>query len=208
MGQLIAIHPINPQPRLLKQAAEILEAGGVIIYPTDTTYGLGCAIDRPQAVERILAIKRLPATHQLSILCADLSDISRYARVDNQQYRWLKRFLPGPYTFVLDASREVPKSILPKRKTIGLRIPKHPICQGLVQELQRPILSTSLRLPDEGEILTDPELFKDRLLHLVDLIIDGGACSTQPSTIVDLTTETPQVLRVGIGDPAVFAQPE
>ncbi|MBF0611899.1 MAG: threonylcarbamoyl-AMP synthase [Magnetococcales bacterium] len=204
MGQNITIHPDNPQPRLLKQAATILEEGGVIVYPTDTTYGLGCALSNLKAVERIIHIKKLPANHQLSILCADLSEISRYARVDNQTYRWLKRHLPGPYTFVLEASREVPKTILPKRKTIGLRIPNHPICLGLLKELGQPILSTSLKLPGQDGILTDPEEIKQKMGDLVDLVIDGGPCPAIASTVVDLTGDIPEVLREGAGDPSVF----
>lgn len=207
MGQFLSIHPDNPQPRLIKQAAAILAEGGVIVYPTDTTYGLGCAITNPQGVERILSIKRLPATHQLSILCADLSDLAKYARVDNTVYRWLKRYLPGPYTFVLNASREVPKKILPKRNTIGLRIPNHPICLSLLKEFGQPILSTSLRLPG-GDILADPLEIRDLVGNQVELIVDGGQGSSQPSTIVDLTGDTPVVLRVGIGDPDVFAMGE
>lgn len=205
MGQYITIHPVNPQSRLLKQAATILEQGGVIVYPTDTTYGLGCALSNLKGVDRISHIKKLPDNHQLSILCADLSEISRYARVDNQTYRWLKRHLPGPYTFVLEASREVPKTILPKRKTIGLRIPNHPICLGLLKELGQPILSTSLRLPGDEAILSDPEIIRDRVGEWVDLIIDGGNCPPLASTVVDLTGELPEVLRVGVGDPSIFA---
>ncbi|MEO5376459.1 MAG: L-threonylcarbamoyladenylate synthase [Magnetococcus sp. DMHC-6] len=203
MGQYLTIHPVNPQKRLLEQSAALLQEGGIVVYPTDTNYGLGCGIGNRHGVERIMQIKQLPASHQLSILCADLSLISRYARVDNQTYRLLKRYLPGPYTFVLHATREVPKTILPKRQTIGLRIPDHPICLGLLKEFGEPILSTSVRLPGQ-DILADPSLIREQLENRVDLIIDGGILPTKPSTIVDLTGDTPQVLRVGAGDPTVF----
>ncbi|MBF0187169.1 MAG: threonylcarbamoyl-AMP synthase [Magnetococcales bacterium] len=203
MAQYFRIHPINPQERLVAQAARILEQGGVIVYPTDTTYGLGCLMSNRKGVDRILRIKRLPATHQLSIICADLSHISRFARYNNQIYRLLKRFLPGPYTFVLEATRDVPKKILPKRKTIGLRIPDHPVCLELMRHLNEPILSTSFRLPD-APILSDPELIRDQANSLVDLIVDSGQCPEVPSTIVNLTSGYPEILREGAGDPSVF----
>ncbi|MBF0339407.1 MAG: threonylcarbamoyl-AMP synthase [Magnetococcales bacterium] len=206
MAQFINIHPKNPQPRLITQVAEILREGGVIVYPTDTTYGLGCGISSRKGVERILRIKHLPTSHQLSILVSDLSDIARYARVDNATYRLLKRFLPGPYTFILEATREVPKTILPKRKTIGLRIPDHPICLELLKSLGEPLLSTSMRFPGENEeILSDPYVIHTRTDHLVDLVIDAGMLPAAPSTVVDLTGPSPEVLRAGAGDPTVFS---
>ncbi|MBF0191206.1 MAG: threonylcarbamoyl-AMP synthase [Magnetococcales bacterium] len=205
MAQFINIHPKNPQPRLITQVAEILREGGVIVYPTDTTYGLGCGLSSRKGVERIMRIKQMASSHQLSILVSDLSDIARYARVDNATYRLLKRFLPGPYTFILEATREVPKTILPKRKTIGLRIPDHPICLELLKGLGEPLLSTSMRFAGETEILSDPYVIYTRTDHLVDLVIDAGMLPASPSTVVDLTGPTPVVLRAGAGDPDVFA---
>ncbi|MBF0368256.1 MAG: threonylcarbamoyl-AMP synthase [Magnetococcales bacterium] len=199
MGQFFSIHPDNPQPRLLKQAVAILEKDGLIVYPTGTNYGLGCAMNNRKGVERIIRIKNLPASHRFSILCADLSDISRFARVDNQTYRLLKRFLPGSYTFVLPATREVPKTILPKRKTIGLRIPDNPICLGLLKAFGEPLITSSLSLPDEQLSGGDPEEIRDTLGKQVDLIVDGGILPDIPSTVVDLTDGAPQVIREGAG---------
>ncbi|MBF0427869.1 MAG: threonylcarbamoyl-AMP synthase [Magnetococcales bacterium] len=204
MAQFISIHPKNPQQRLIVQVAEILQQGGIIVYPTDTTYGLGCGISNRKGVERIMRIKQMANSHQLSILVSDLSDIANYARVDNATYRLLKRFLPGPYTFILEATREVPKSILPKRKTIGLRIPDHPLCLALLRACGEPLLSTSMRFAGETEIMSDPDLIHSRTDHLVDLVIDAGPLPASPSTVVDLTGPAPVVLRVGAGDPDVF----
>ncbi|MBF0142560.1 MAG: threonylcarbamoyl-AMP synthase [Magnetococcales bacterium] len=204
MGRFLAIHPLNPQQRLIDQAAAILAEGGILVYPTDTTYGLGCLISNRQGVERIIQIKRLPPTHQFSLLCADLAGISLLARVDNATYRILKRYLPGPYTFILPASREVPKSILPKRRTIGLRIPDHPICLALLRACGEPLLSTSLQLPGEEGIMSDPETIREVMVDRVDLVIDGGPLADQPSTMVDLTEGVPRVIRHGAGDPSDF----
>ncbi|MEO5363346.1 MAG: L-threonylcarbamoyladenylate synthase [Magnetococcus sp. DMHC-8] len=204
MVSLVQIHPENPQKRLIAQAAELLQSGGVIVYPTDTAYGLGCTLSNRKGVERIIQIRQLPANHRFSILCPDLAEIARYARVDNATYRLLRRFLPGPYTFVLEATRDVPKNILPRRKTIGLRIPGHPICLALLQAVGEPLLSTTLRLPNDEHVLTDPEEIHQRLAGQVDLVIDGGILLTEPSTVVDLTEAAPVILRSGAGDPAVF----
>jgi tRNA threonylcarbamoyl adenosine modification protein (Sua5/YciO/YrdC/YwlC family) len=205
MSSLMQIHPVNPQARLIAQAAELLRTGGVIVYPTDTAYGLGCTLSNRRGVERIIQIKQLASNHLFSILCPDLAEIARYARVDNATYRLLRRHLPGPYTFVLEATRDVPKNILPRRKTIGLRIPGHPICLALLQAVGEPLLSTSVRLPREERLLVDPEEIHQRLSGQVDLVIDGGISLTEPSTVVDLTGVTPEILRSGAGDPGVFA---
>ena len=205
MVPLLKIHPDNPQKRLITRAADLLRNGGIIAYPTDTTYGLGCTISNRKGVERIIHIKQLPANHNFSILCPDLSEIAHYARVSNATYRMLKRFLPGPYTFVLEATRDVPKNILPRRKTIGLRIPGHPISLALLQVVGEPLLSTSLRLPHETRTLTDPEEIYQRLCHQVDLVIDGGISHAEPSTVVDLTGARPVILRSGAGDTTAFS---
>ncbi|MBF0097990.1 MAG: threonylcarbamoyl-AMP synthase [Magnetococcales bacterium] len=206
MASLLSIHPENPQKRLINQAAEILRNGGVIVYPTDTAYGFGCTLSNRRGVERIIQIRHLPSNHLFSILCPDLAEIARYARVDNATYRLLKRHLPGPYTFVLEATRDVPKNILPKRKTIGLRIPSHPICQALLQEVGEPLLSATVRLPNAEDALSDPEEIHKRLGNQVDLVVDGGVLTTSPSTVVDLTADQAVVLRVGTGDPSVFLE--
>ncbi len=198
---LIRIHPDNPQPRLIKQMAERLKEGGIIVYPTDTIYGLGCDIFQPKAVERICRIKGIePQKAQLSFVCADLSDLSQYAKqLGTPVYRTLKQYLPGPYTFILEASKEVPKILKSKRDTIGLRIPDNVITQALVHELGRPILSASLP-GDFVEDYTDPELIFEKFEKLVDYVIDGGIGGMKPSTIIDYTTGTPEVIREGAGE--------
>jgi tRNA threonylcarbamoyl adenosine modification protein (Sua5/YciO/YrdC/YwlC family) len=198
---LIRIHPENPQPRLIKQVVESLKAGGIVIYPTDTIYGLGCDIFQHKAIERICRIKEIePQKAQLSFVCADLSDLSHYAKqLSTPVYRTLKQYLPGPYTFILEASKEVPKILKSKRETIGLRIPANTISQAIVKELGHPILSASL--PGEFvEEYTDPELMHDKFEKLVDIILDGGIGGMMPSTIIDFTSSTPVVIREGAGD--------
>jgi tRNA threonylcarbamoyl adenosine modification protein (Sua5/YciO/YrdC/YwlC family) len=197
---LLHIHPDNPQPRQIKSVKETLEKGGVIIYPTDTIYGIGCDIFNHKAVERICQIKQVnPQKAQLSFICSDLSDLSKYARqLSTPTYRLLKQYLPGPYTFILPASREVPKLLKSKKDTIGLRVPDHPIVQAIVMELGRPILSASL--PGERvEDFTDPELIFDHFKNQVDIVVDGGFGGIIPSTIVDLTHEEPVLVRKGLG---------
>ncbi|HVG11613.1 MAG TPA: L-threonylcarbamoyladenylate synthase [Flavisolibacter sp.] len=198
---LIRIHPDNPQPRLIKQMAERLKEGGIIVYPTDTIYGLGCDIFQPKAIERICRIKGIePQKAQLSFVCADLSDLSQYAKqLGTPVYRTLKQYLPGPYTFILEASKEVPKILKSKRDTIGLRIPDNVITQALVNELGRPILSASLP-GDFVEEYTDPELIFEKFEKLVDYVIDGGIGGVKPYTIIDYTTGTPEVIREGAGE--------
>jgi tRNA threonylcarbamoyl adenosine modification protein (Sua5/YciO/YrdC/YwlC family) len=197
---LIHMHPDNPQPRLLRQVADCLRNGGVIIYPTDTIYGLGCDIAQQKAVERICRIKGVdPQKAQLSFVCHDLSQLSLYARqLPTSVYRALKRYLPGPYTFVLEASRQVPKLLKSKRDTVGIRVPDNEIARAIVHELGNPVLSASL--PGENvEDYTDPEVIHDRFEKLVDLVIDGGIGGMQPSTIIDYTTGAPEVVRQGAG---------
>jgi tRNA threonylcarbamoyl adenosine modification protein (Sua5/YciO/YrdC/YwlC family) len=198
---LIRIHPDNPQPRLIKQVVEFLKRGGIIIYPTDTIYGLGCDIFQHRAIERICAIKKVePQKAQLSFVCYDLSDLSKYAKQLNTPiYRTLKQYLPGPYTFILEASKEVPKIFKTKKNTIGLRIPDNKIARCIVEELGNPILSASL--PGEYvEEYTDPEIIHDNFEKLVDIVIDGGIGGSIPSTIIDFTEGEAEVIREGAGE--------
>ncbi len=197
---IITIHPNNPQGRLIKQIADCLRKGGVIIYPTDTVYGLGCDIFQPKAVERICRIKGIDAEKaNLSFVCSDLSDLSKYARsISTPQYRFIKQHIPGPFTFILPASKEVPKILKSKKDTIGLRVPDHTITHAIAAELGHPILSSSL--PGEMvEEYTDPELIFSKFNKLVDLVVDGGAGGIEYSTIVDMTEEVPVVIRQGMG---------
>ncbi|MFN6375683.1 MAG: L-threonylcarbamoyladenylate synthase [Chitinophagia bacterium] len=197
---IISIHPQNPQERLIRQAAEVLRNGGVIIYPTDTVYGLGCDIFQPKAIERICRIKGIdPAKANLSFVCSDLSDLSKYAKsISTPHYRFIKHHIPGPFTFILPASREVPKILKSRKDTIGLRVPDHRITHAIAAALGHPILSSSL--PGEMvEEYTDPELIHEKFEKLVDLVIDGGIGGMQYSTIVDMTDEEPVITRQGIG---------
>lgn len=198
---LIHIHPDNPQPRLIRQVVDVLRSGGVIIYPTDTIYGLGCDITQHKAVERICRIKNVdPQKAQLSFVCYDLSDLSHYAKqLETSVYRTLKQYLPGPYTFILEASRQVPKILKSKRDTVGIRVPDNVIARTIVRELGNPILSASL--PGEYvEEYTDPESIQDKFGKLVDLVIDGGNGGTVPSTIIDYSTGVPELIREGLGE--------
>jgi tRNA threonylcarbamoyl adenosine modification protein (Sua5/YciO/YrdC/YwlC family) len=199
---LLEINCQNPQPRLIKKAIDVLRGGGVIIYPTDTVYGLGCDLFNKRGIEKIYEIKKRAKKQPLSFVCADLKDISRYAIVSDFAYKTMRRFLPGPYTFILPASRLVPKIILPKRQTTGIRVPDHPICMALVQELGQPIISTSVKT-DDGELLNDPFLIREKFGHCVDLIIDGGVIPSIPSSVISLVDDQVEVIRVGKGD--VFA---
>jgi tRNA threonylcarbamoyl adenosine modification protein (Sua5/YciO/YrdC/YwlC family) len=195
------IHPQNPQPRQVKAAVDCLEKGGVIIYPTDTIYGIGCDIFQHKAIERICQIKQVdPAKAQLSFICSDLSDLSKYARqISTPTYRLLKQYLPGPYTFILPASKEVPKILKSKKDTIGLRVPDHPITQAIVAMLGRPILSASLP-GEQVEEYTDPDYIVEQFENRVDMIVDGGIGGIIPSTIVDLTGDEPELIRQGLGN--------
>ncbi len=205
MAQFFTIHPENPQPRLIRRAVDILLAGGVILYPTDSCYALGCQIGEKSAMERIRRIRQLDQRHNFTLVCRDLSEISTYAKVDNQGFRLLRTLTPGPYTFIFQGTKQVPRRLMhPKRKTIGIRVPDHPICQSLLDTLDQPILSSTLILPGDEFPLTDPYEMRDLLGHQVDLIIDGGFCGLESTTVVDLTQETPQVLRYGKGDASLF----
>ena len=204
MAQFFAIHPENPQERLVKQAAEIVRQGGVIVYPTDSCYALGCQMGNKEAMERILAIRKIDLKHHLTLMCADLSELGTYAKVDNSQFRQLKAATPGAYTFILPATKEVPNRTLhPKRKTIGLRVPDNKIALALLAELGEPMLSCTLMLPEEPEPQTDPYEIRNLLEHAVDLIIDGGWCGTEPTTVIDMTDGT-ELIRQGAGDTSVF----
>lgn len=205
MSQYFVPHPDNPQPRLIKQAAQIVRDGGVIVLPTDSCYALACHLDDKDAVARLRRIRGIDDKHHLTLLCRDLSEISQYALVDNTQYRLLKATTPGPYAFILVATREVPKRVShPSRKTIGLRVPDNAIAQALLHELDQPLLSATLMLPGHDAPLTRGEEIRDRLKGEVDLVLDGGACGFEPSTIVDLTGAAPQLLRAGRGALAPF----
>ena len=205
MSQFFQIHPVTPQKRLIHQAVEILRKGGVIVFPTDSAYAVGCHLDDKQALDRIKRIRRLDDKHNFTLMCRDLSDVGVFAKVGNTHYRLLKQFTPGAYTFILDATSEVPRRLLhPKRKTIGMRVPDNPIVQELLAELGEPIMSSTLIMPGEEDPMTDPEDIRDRLEHQLDLIIDGGFCGLEATTVVNMTGPVPEVTREGKGDPAPF----
>jgi tRNA threonylcarbamoyl adenosine modification protein (Sua5/YciO/YrdC/YwlC family) len=205
MSQFFQIHPENPQLRLIKQAAQIIHGGGIVALPTDSCYALVCHLDDKTAVERLRRIRGMDDKHHLTLLCRDLSEIAQYARVDNRQYRLLKAATPGPYTFILEATKEVPRRLShPSRKTIGLRVPENPIAHALLEELGQPLLGTTLILPGEDEPLTDPDDVRNALERQVELVIDGGACSLEPTSVIDLTDDEPQLIRQGRGDVAMF----
>jgi tRNA threonylcarbamoyl adenosine modification protein (Sua5/YciO/YrdC/YwlC family) len=205
MAQFFQIHSENPQVRLVRRAVEILQGGGVIVYPTDSSYAFGCQIGAKDAMERIRRIRRLDDKHHFTLVCRDLSEITTYAKIDNQAFRLLKALTPGPYTFIHEATKQVPRRLLhPRRKAIGIRVPDNAICRDLLAELDQPILSTTLILPDDDRPLTDPDEMRERLDKLVDLVIDGGFCGLEPTTVVDMIADPPQVVRVGKGDASVF----
>ena len=203
MAQYFQVHPDNPQPRLLKQAAALLQAGEVLAVPTDSSYALACRLDDKTAADRLRAIRGLDDKQLLSLICRDLSELASYARVDNTQFRLLKLGTPGPFTFILEASKEVPRRVShPQRKTIGLRVPEHKALLELLELHGSPLLATTLILPGETDPLNDPEEIRDRLEHQVAGVIDAGACPSAPTTVVDLSSGTPELLRRGRGDPA------
>jgi tRNA threonylcarbamoyl adenosine modification protein (Sua5/YciO/YrdC/YwlC family) len=205
MGQILYIHSDNPQPRLIRQAAVILRQGGIGVYPTDAAYALGCQIGEKNAQDRIRQLRQLDPQHHFTLLCSDLSQLASYAKVDNPTFRLLKAYTPGAYTFILPATNEVPRRLQhPKRKTIGLRIPQHPVTQALLAELGQPLLSVTLILPGDEHSLTAPEEISERLQSQVDLIILSGAGEMTPTTVIDLVSGTPLVIREGKGDVAPF----
>ena len=205
MSALITIHPENPQSRLIAQVVDCLNAGGVVVYPTDSSYAFGCRIGEKDALERIRQIRRLDHNHNFTLVCRDLSEIAAYAKVDNTAYRLLKVYTPGPYTFILQATRQVPRRLQhPKRKTIGLRVPDNAIAQAMLAALGEPIMSSTLALPDEELPMTDPHDMSERLDKRIDLVVDGGYCGYEFTTVVDLTEGVPHVVRVGKGDANVF----
>ncbi len=209
MSQYFAVHPTHPQPRLIAQAAAIIRAGGVIAYPTDSCYAIGCHIGDKEAMQRLRTIRKVDDKHHLTLMCRDLSEIATYAQVDNVQYRLLKKLTPGSYTFILQASREVPRRLLhPRRKTIGMRVPEHAVAHALLAALGEPLLSATLLLPGDALPLNDAQEIRERLEHALDLVLDAGSCGIDPTTMVDLTGAAPQLLRQGKGsiEPFGFEQ--
>ena len=205
MSQYFEVHPDNPQPRLLKQASQILHAGGIAAIPTDSSYALVCHLDDKTAAEQLRRIRGVDDKHHLTLLCRDLSEVASYARVDNRQYRLLKQATPGPFTFILDATREVPRRVShPSRRTIGLRVPEHPVTTVLLELLGQPLLATTLIAPDEAEAMNDPARIRERYEKVVQAIVDAGACPMRPTTVVDLTGAAPVLVRRGRGDPALL----
>jgi tRNA threonylcarbamoyl adenosine modification protein (Sua5/YciO/YrdC/YwlC family) len=200
MAQLLRVHPTHPQKRLLNLAVDAIRQGGLVVYPTDATYAVGCHIGDKSALERIVRLRRLSDKHQFTLMCRDLSELGTYARVDNASYRLLRRNTPGPFTFVLHATRDVPRRLVhQKRRTIGLRVPDHPIALELLELLGEPIMTTTLRLPEDEFPLQDAQEILERIGPTVDFVIDGGVCGVEPSTVVDLTSGVPEVTRQGVG---------
>jgi len=205
MAQFFAVHPKNPQKRLIRKAADFVRGGGLIAYPTDSCYALGCQLGNAQALGRLRAIRGIDERHHLTLMCRDLSEIARYAIVDDARFMLLKRATPGSYTFILRARREVPRRLMhPRRRTIGVRVPGHPAAYALLAELDEPMLSTTLTLPGDAAPLSDPQEIRERLERRLDVIIAAGNCGTEPSTVIDLTSDEPEVLRKGKGSLAPF----
>ncbi len=207
MSQYFHIHPQNPQQRLINQAVQIIRDGGVIAYPTDSSYALGCHIGDKAARERIRRIRQVGDRHNFTLLCRDLAEIATYARVDNTDYRLLKALTPGPYTFILKATHEVPRRLqTPRRRSIGLRIPDHPVCLALLETLNEPIVSSTLIPPGAGQPLSEADEIRDRLGRQLDLIIDSGHCGLEPTSVIDLSGDAPVIIRRGRGDISLFEE--
>ena len=207
MAQFFSIHPDNPQLRLIRQAVAIIRNGGVIVYPTDSCYALGCHVGDKAAMERIRVIRAVDARHHFALLCRDLAEASTYARIDNRQFRLIKAATPGSYTFILQATREVPRRLLhPRRRTIGVRIPAHAVVRALLGELGEPLLSSTLLLPGDAAPLNDADEIRDRLERRVDLILYSGSCGVVPTTVVDLTADVPVITRQGKGVAELFGE--
>lgn len=207
MSQFFSIHPENPQQRLIQQAVQIIRQGGVVVYPTDSGYALGCHLGDKQALETIRQIRQLDKHHNFTLVCRDLSELGSYARVDNTAYRLIKAHTPGPYTFILKATGEVPKRLLhPKRRSIGVRVPDNRIALALLEELNEPLMSVTLMLPGDQQPLTDPYEIRQLLSGRVALVIDGGFCGMEPTTVVDLIDGVPQLIRQGLGSSEAFAE--
>jgi tRNA threonylcarbamoyl adenosine modification protein (Sua5/YciO/YrdC/YwlC family) len=204
-SRFLEIHPRNPQPRLIRQAVDIIREGGVVVYPTDSCYALGCHIGDKGAMERIARIRQTDKHHHFTLVCSDLSEIARYARVNNQQYRTLRAFTPGPFTFILQATRETPKRLQnTRRRTIGIRVPDHPVPRAILSTLAEPLMSSTLLLPGDELPLTDAPEIQERLYHLVDAVIDGGNCGLEPTSVIDLEGPAPVIARRGKGDVSAF----
>ncbi|XBS68240.1 L-threonylcarbamoyladenylate synthase [Acerihabitans sp. KWT182] len=205
MSQFFTIHPENPQPRLINQTVDLLRKGAVIVYPTDSGYALGCRLEDKNAMERICRIRKLDSDHNFTLVCRDLSELSTYAHVDNQAFRLMKNNTPGKYTFILKATKEVPRRLMnEKRKTIGLRVPSNAIALALLENMNEPLMSTTLMLPGNDFAESDPERIKDHLSKQVDVVIHGGFLGQQPTTVIDLTEDAPRVVRDGVGDISPF----
>ena len=205
MAQFFTVHPDNPQARLLKQAVQLLNQGQVLAVPTDSSYALVCHVDDKSAADQLRRIRGVDDKHHLTLLCRDLSELANYARVDNRQFRLIKQATPGPFTFILEATKEVPRRLShPQRKTLGLRVPDHKVLQDLLELHGAPLIAATLILPDESDPLNDPETIRDRLEHQVGAVIDAGACALAPTTVVDMSGDDPVLLRQGRGDPALL----
>jgi tRNA threonylcarbamoyl adenosine modification protein (Sua5/YciO/YrdC/YwlC family) len=205
MSQFFSLHPTHPEIRLIKRAVDIVRKGGLIAYPTDSCYALGCHIGDKHAMERIRHVRGVDERHHFTLVCRDLSDIGTFAKVNNAQYRLLKAHTPGSYTFILEATRELPRRLAhPKRATVGVRVPEHPVTQALLTELSEPLLSSTLMLPGDEDPLSDAEVIRKRIAHEVDLILDGGACGIEPTTVIDLSGSEPILVRKGKGEIASF----